>query len=347
MNMKTTKPLFKMNQKTHTHLKKIRLIGLSLLIGLCYLGCGSGPSYKTASPMEEVALSEPDSYNSSDYGEESQDSASPEVPSTSSSKIPLSSQKLIKTGEARIEVKDTKKAYEEIKAMSEKRNGYIFEMNEYSGYDHKTIDLTVKVDYRQFETLMQELESVGTVLSSSMNTQDVTREYIDVKARIDTLKIQENTLKELLAKASDIKDLLTIETELQRVREEIESAQGKLNYLNDAVTYSTLHISLNTKALPTQSSEREGIGERLSFEFLDGLGYWGNVFIDFLGGLLWLLPFLLVVALVIYLLRGKLKKLFRASRKSPRPPADADLSMKKVDDLLRKRKEKKENNSDV
>lgn len=323
MKMKIHKPVFEDKQKSKTHLKKIRLIILSAVIGLCYLGCGGSGGYydqaKNAGPVAEETKAAEDNF----YGEENESDSASESPSsgtaTGAAENPSAvSQKLIKTGNASLEVKDVKKAYEEIKAMSEKYGGYIFEMNEYSGYDHKTIDLTVKVDYRKFETMMGELEQVGIVLSSSMSTQDVTREYIDVKARIDTLKIQETTLKELLAKASDVKDLLEIETELQRVREQIEASQGRLNYLNDAVSYSTIHISLTTKILPTQTAQREGIGERLAFEFQDGLGYWGSVLIDFIGGVLWLLPFLIVVFILIFALRGKLKALLVMIFSSPK-----------------------------
>ncbi|MDO4720253.1 MAG: DUF4349 domain-containing protein [Peptostreptococcaceae bacterium] len=327
--MKIHQSVFDDKQKSKTHLKKIRLIILSAVIGLCYLGCGGSGGYydqaKNAEPMTEETKAAEDNF----YGEENETDSASESPSSGAATgaIPNPSsvsQKLIKTGNANLEVKDVKKAYEEIKAMSEKYDGYIFEMNEYSGYDHKTIDLTVKVDYRKFETMMAELEQTGNVLSSSMSTQDVTREYIDVKARVDTLKIQETTLKQLLSKASDVKDLLEIETELQRVREQIEAAQGRLNYLNDAVSYSTIHISLTTKILPTQTVKKEGIGERLAFEFQDGLGYWGGVLIDFIGGVLWLLPFLIVVFALLFALREKLKALLIAIFSSPKknlPPS--------------------------
>lgn len=308
-------------KQSKTWQKKIRLILLSVLIGLCYLGCSSGGevNHMTMDGMSE------DNF----YEEAVKEDAAPEPPGSPSSPMdapdPLQepkagkpegiSQKLIKTGRIELEVKDARQAYLAIKDMSEKNGGYIFEMMEDSGYDHKmaaeykSIDLTAKVDYRKFEEMMNALSSTGEVISSSMNTQDVTRQYIDVKARIDTLLIQEKTLKELLSKATEVKDLLEIETELQRVREQIEQAQGQMNYLNDAVSYSTIHISLRMKMLPTKAAQKESIAEKLSFQFQDGLGYWGSVLIDFIGGILWLLPFLIVLIILILVLREKMKKL--------------------------------------
>jgi len=70
----------------------------------------------------------------------------------------------------------------------------------------------------------------------------VTEEFIDIQARIKTKKELENRYKELLAKANTVEELLSIEKELGTLRTEIESIEGRLKYLQDRVSLSSLTI---------------------------------------------------------------------------------------------------------
>lgn len=284
-------------QRKKTTVKKGMLCLVFMAVMLCYMGCGG--TSKSADNQMVTEKSEP-----SMYGEEAnmQDAESSETAPNAA----VNMQKLIKTGNISLEVEDVREAFDKIDKMARKFNGYIFDMNEYEDGSEKEINLTVKVDNRNFEAMMKGLESIGKVHRSGISTQDVTREYIDTEARISTLKIQEETLKELLKKAEDIEDLLRIETELQNVRQKIESAQGQLNYLKDAVSYSTVDIVLRNKILPTQSEGESSI-EKFVFSLKDGFGFWGNVLLNLIATIIWLSPVLLIGGAVFFLFRKPFK----------------------------------------
>lgn len=298
---------------TGCFLKKGSLILLMLLISFCYVACGSKSYNQTESAVpavtEEIDYGSADEMKSESYDPNSNSAAGEASAISSGSQTSsMRQQKLIKTGHVELEVEKIDTAYQEIDKLTKKYNGYIFEMNERNDGYLKHLDMTTKVDSKHFDQIMASFKDIGQIRSSSMNTQDVTREYIDVKARIETLTVQENTLRELLSKATKMSDLLQIETELQRVRQDIESAQGHLNYLSDAVSYSTIHISLQEKTLPTSTKKEESVWERFAFNLQDGFGFWTNVLLDIIAGIIWLIPVILVFGVLYHFLKKPFKK---------------------------------------
>jgi hypothetical protein len=129
----------------------------------------------------------------------------------------------------------------------------------------------------------------------------VTEEFIDIQARIKTKKELENRYKELLAKANTVEELLSIEKELGTLRTEIESIEGRLKYLQDRVSLSSLTIEYYEL---TTSSFR--FIPKLGKSFVTG---W-NWFLSFIVGLVHMWPFivLFVAALIISLRINRKKK---------------------------------------
>ena len=229
-------------------------------------------------------------------------------------------QKKIKRGNISIEVEDISKSYEEIKSLVVSNEGYIHSMVEYSTSRDSSISMVVKVKAANFEVLYDKVKEVGKVKEANMSSEDVTREYIDTKARIETLKVQEESLLNILSRADKVEDLLMVETELQRVREKIESSQGNLNYLENSINYSDLSISISMSKIPEKISEDMSIIEEIVFHIKDGLGYWGNVLLNIIYITLWNLPLILVIVVVFIVLKknkSKIKGIFRIRKDIP------------------------------
>ena len=229
-------------------------------------------------------------------------------------------QKKIKRGNISIEVEDISKSYEEIKSLVVSNEGYIHSMLEYSTSRDSSISMVVKVKAANFEVLYDKVKEVGKVKEANMSSEDVTREYIDTKARIETLKVQEESLLNILSRADKVDDLLMVETELQRVREKIESSQGNLNYLENSINYSDLSISISMSKIPEKISEDMSIIEEIVFHIKDGLGYWGNVLLNIIYITLWNLPLILVIVVVFIVLKknkSKIKGIFRIRKDIP------------------------------
>lgn len=232
------------------------------------------------------------------------------MPSDGSSSSSIEGQKLIKQGSISLDVDDTKEKYAQIQELIKAYNGYIFSMNE-SNYENQSyMNITIKVDSKEFENLFEQLKTLGNLRSSNINTQDVTRDYIDTKARLDTLRIQEQTLQNILVRAETVEDLLKIETELQRVRQQIEASQGQLNYLENAIDFSIINLSLTSRRPPSAISQRDSIIDRLLFSLKDGIGFWTNFIISAAGFILWMLPVILIFIIIFKPLKKGITRIF-------------------------------------
>ena len=145
---------------------------------------------------------------------------------------------------------------------------------------------------------MKQLEGLAEkVDAKNINTQDVTEEFIDVEARLKTKKELEARYLELLKQAKTVADIVSIEGQIANVRAEIESMEGRLKYLNNQVSFSTLSVSYYQ-----ESAAGYGFGSKLLNSLKSG---WFNL-VDFLFWLLRLWPFVLgITAVAIWWVRRR------------------------------------------
>jgi hypothetical protein len=208
--------------------------------------------------------------------------------------------KIIKTGSLSLEVNDTDESIREVGQLISLHSGYI-SRSETSNYpDSRSAYITAKIPNQQFEAFVQKVSEVGTkVIQRSVNTRDVTDEFIDLEARINNQRELEKRFNSLLAKAKDVEEMLQVEREIARIRTDIERMEGRLNMLKSQVRYSTLDISLRQEIEVTPPEEN-----KVKDAFLTG---W-KALLNVLLGLLYLWPFLLIILIVIFGVRFYRKK---------------------------------------
>jgi len=119
-------------------------------------------------------------------------------------------------------------------------------------------NLTLRVPADKYISFCDDVKKIGKVNSEREYIDDVTRQYIDLEARIHNLERQEERLLSILEKAETVEDILRVEQELERVRGQLESMTAKFRYLNDRVEYSTVQVSL--RETPTASPVITGSG---------------------------------------------------------------------------------------
>jgi hypothetical protein len=123
---------------------------------------------------------------------------------------------------------------------------------------HRTAVLEVKVPAARFDDLIAGLRPLGRLESVNVSAQDVGEEYVDVTARIANARRLEERLIDLLAnRTGKLQDVLNVERELARVREEIERYDGRLRYLRSRTSLSTLSVSLH-EPLPITGNPSAG-----------------------------------------------------------------------------------------
>lgn len=209
---------------------------------------------------------------------------------------PLSiERKLIRNGSISFEVADVEAARRSVADLTKAFGGYISSdnQNDYSGSPQ--YQQTIRVPADKLDEFISKIEELARhVDSKSVSIEDVTEQFIDVEARLKTKKELEARYLELLKQAKAVKDIVEIETQLGNVRAEIESMEGRLKYLTDQVTFSTLTVTYYQTVSATY-----GFGHR----FLSSFGEGWDAFLGFLIGVFTAWPFLILIAVIAWAIR--------------------------------------------
>jgi hypothetical protein len=164
---------------------------------------------------------------------------------TESSELDSNDRKVVKNGNANIEVESFDSSISKIKELTSTFGGYVTNSNMWtSDSGTKSGNITVRIPENKFEEFGDSLSQVGKIKSKETSAYDVTEQYMDLQARLKNLRNQEKRYTELLSMADDVEDVLAIEVQLGRIRGEIESYEGRLKYLDNTTSFGTLYINL-------------------------------------------------------------------------------------------------------
>jgi len=157
---------------------------------------------------------------------------------------------IIRTGQAFIEVDKVDPAILKVRQLVAQSGGYITNSSISGGRDQiRQASIEIKIPNTKYDEAVGSLNSIGEVETVSSNAQDVGEEFVDVTARVANARRLEERLIDLLARRTGkLDEVLRVERELARVREEIERYEGRLRYLSARVAMSTLTINVHEPA---------------------------------------------------------------------------------------------------
>ena len=159
----------------------------------------------------------------------------------------LSGAMLVRHGEASVEVHRVDEALARVRQTAGQFGGFVANTAIRNGKDEQaSATLEIRVPTAQFDALLGALGTLGKVETVTANVQDVGEEYVDLGARAANARRMEARLVEMLAtRTGKLSDVLTVEQELRRVREEIERYDARLRYLERHAAVSSLTITLH------------------------------------------------------------------------------------------------------
>lgn len=198
-------------------------------------------------PSEEMAMPEP------------RPTSTPAEPAVEDVRKDLGGRMIIYTAGMRIAVFNLEEAMTKAESLPEKFGGYVHSMG--AG------ELVLKIPARKLRAAMTELGGYGVVEQKSLNTQDVSAEYVDIESRIRALESTHKQLLELLSKARTVDEALHVRQALDQVGAELEVLKGRMRQLDSLISFSTLTVSLYERGphTPTPSSNDP-------FPWVDSLG---------------------------------------------------------------------------
>ncbi len=291
-----------------SHALKIVSISVAtvLLLGIIFSGCSiargsEGASFDEKGFVEEsealmVEASEPAMASEGDFAEE--DRVANEGGVQYSDTLAPDERKVIKS--AYLEVEIEKGKFENVifslTALAEQNGGFISNTQSYSDVDGNLTSgsITIRILHDQYNSALEKIKNMGVVKSISISGQDVTQEYVDLESRLRNFKAQEVILLDLMAQSKEVLDSIEVQRELSFVQEQVEVIRGRMNYLDNMVSFSTIDVFI---------FEPEPITTSTGWGFLDALrrGLRGavTVFNGFLVFLIAASPVLIVIAIIL------------------------------------------------
>jgi uncharacterized protein DUF4349 len=154
---------------------------------------------------------------------------------------------VIRSGTASIRIDSLEPALATLRVLAARVGGYVANTSVQAGpAQYRQATLEIKVPAARFDDLISGLEPIGKVEAVNVTAEDVGEEFVDVSARVTNARRLESRLIELLAtRTGRLQDVLSVERELARVREEIERYEGRLRYLQTHAATSSLSITVH------------------------------------------------------------------------------------------------------
>jgi hypothetical protein len=212
--------------------------------------------------------------------------------------------KIIKSGDLRFQTDDLNKTYNQVQIAVKKYKASIKADSQFNEEERLTRRINIRIPNENFDAFITDIsKGVSYFDLKRISSDDVTEEYIDVASRIKTKKVLEERYYDLLKKATKISEMLEIEKKLSEIREEIEAKEGRLKYIENKVSMSTLDIEFY-KPLAQSQKATVSYGGRIGNAFVSGFNGISNFFIELLG--IW--PVIVTLVVLFILIRKRLKR---------------------------------------
>ncbi|MGY8909299.1 MAG: DUF4349 domain-containing protein [Flavobacteriales bacterium] len=215
--------------------------------------------------------------------------------------------KIIKSAKVKYKVEDVKIATNKIKELAKNYNGYISELQFQNNLYNIQNKFTLKIPKENFDVFLDSIRSFITFIDfENITTKDVTEQYFDAESRLKTKSEVKQRYEEILRnKVKTVDDVLNTEEKLRVIQEEIEATKGKLKYLRNRISFSSIEVELyevvNYK--PKPEIFKKSFFTKIKEGFING----GKIISTLIIGLINIWPILLLI-IVVFLIYKKNKK---------------------------------------
>lgn len=305
---------------------------LSLILPLCLLlGCGGSGAAKNDSATASSMTTEAYAADDADYGWEKAagavDSAAQEESAviaegagsqevSDAAAQDAANRKLIKTVSLDLQTKEFDTLKQNLEKEIENCGGYVESSNYYipqGEYQYRYYNLTVRIPAEKLDSFVKTAGNLGTLTDKSENVEDVTLNYVDMTAYKESLQIEYERVTEILKEATELDQILALESKLSELRYEINSYESQLRTYDNLISYSTVHIYISEVEVVKDITPT--VGSRIRNGFRESLNTVKNFFVDLFVWIVSHLPELLVAAVCIAILAVLVKKIAKKMKR--------------------------------
>lgn len=219
--------------------------------------------------------------------------------------------KIVYSGDIVLQTKEYDTAKDQMDELISQHGGFVESSSEYDNgsetQSERSYYVTARIPAADFDDFMNRLGEIsGKIISKNITSSDMTRAYSDNADRIKALETEQETLLDLLSRSDSVDDMVAIQAELANVRTELAELNRANNGIDYDVHYSTVSVELDEVA--SYETTQISFGERITNAF----GASGTAFLHVLQGLLvaiiFLIPYAVIAAVIILLIRYIRKK---------------------------------------
>lgn len=197
---------------------------------------------------------------------------------------------LILTASIAMRAQDPWGAADRAQAVATSLGGDVMSLSQSGKGDDRHASLVLRVPAERFNDALRQLRAMTDVeiLTSSVDSKDVTEQFVDLEARLRAKQAEEVRYLALLARADKIEDILRIDQSLNAVRTQIEQLTGQVNSIKTRTTFSTISVSVTPAGIlpptdpkvydPTRTVERATIALGVMLRVVADLAIWTLVF---------------------------------------------------------------------
>lgn len=261
-------------------MKVFLLVCLTLIIGC---GKSSMTGFDSSTSMVESKSAPASEFRSDSFeraaGGENATMNSEKIPSSTVVMPQAVDRKIIYTATISLVVEDFSGLEKQIRDTVKQHAGYLSrsDLGRMQG-QQRSGNWTARIPVDQYENFIQAVSALGVPASLNQNAADITEEFVDITARIDNKRKLEARILQLLERPEDkIQHVIEVETELARVREEIERMEGRLRYISDQTAMTTVTISAREER-NYQPPQAATLGNRISLAWSNSLEQTSQLF---------------------------------------------------------------------
>jgi hypothetical protein len=172
-------------------------------------------------------------------------------PAPVASTVPAVGPRVIQTASLTVSVARGRfdETVDEARSVAARFGGFVVSSTASQGSENRLVrgTLVVRVPARSYADTVRSIAGLGRVEARDESGQDVSQEFVDLEARVRHLRAVETQLLELLERANTVAAALAVQSQLNQVQLELEQARGRLQYLDDQVSYATISLALHER----------------------------------------------------------------------------------------------------
>jgi hypothetical protein len=210
--------------------------------------------------------------------------------------------KIVKSADVTMEVDSPLDSQRKVSSIAGSRGGFVLtsesKRRESSDPNRQDLDisLVIRVPSAQFEAALAEIRGIGIrILQNKEAGQDVTEEFIDLEARINTQKGLESQFLQIMKQANKVADALEVQRQIAEVRNEIERLEGRRRFLDNNSSLSTITVNLQSPRVIIVSTS--GFGQTIKDSFADSMAVASSIVLFIIRATIVLLPILVMLVL--------------------------------------------------